>query len=218
MQFSIRWILAGTAYVALAAAAFSRQTWVFADLLWAASLLAVVFATLVAAFARGRRQVAAAGFVVASGCFLLCMQFGNNSVPTRRLLTSAGIYGNGTLTTTTYAAPQVVTRKRPVIETKMTDAGPLRTTRIVEEQAVVPTAVVSSPVGPPPVAAAGWFTPAPVPAPPLSVASWMASADSAVCLSRAGNAAGMMAFGLLGCVVGMAAHRVVRREATGDWV
>jgi hypothetical protein len=148
---------------------------------------------------------------VASGCFLLCLQFASNAVPTQRLLTSVGIYGNGTLTTTTYAAPpQVITRRVPVIETKMTDAGPLKTARIVEEQAVVPTAVVNSPVGPPPVATATWNVSTPVSAQPLSVASWMASADSAMSLSRAGNSVGMMGFGLLGCVVGLLAHKAAR--------
>ncbi len=211
MRFSMKWALAAMAYVAVAAAAFSRQTWVFADLLWAASLLAVVFAALVAGFARGPRQIAAAGFVVASGCYLLCLQFGAAVVPAGRLLAAAGIHGNGTLTTTTYAAsPRVIVKRTPVTETRMTDAGPVRTVRMVEEQVTVPTAVVKSPLGPPPVATAAWNAPTPVSAQPLSVARWMASADSAMSLSRAGNSVGMMVFGLLGCVVGLLAHKAAR--------
>ena len=225
MRFSMKWILGGMAYVAVAAAAFSRQTWVFADLLWTASLLAVVFAALMALFARGRRQVAAAGFVVASGCFLLCIMFDHNAEPTNRLLAAAGIYAKapvGAFPTPVqpvlaapqpdrYAAPpRVVTRQRPVTETKMTEKGPVSETRMVSEQVVVPIAVA-----PQPVAAASWNAPPLLqPAATVTIASWMSNADSVMYLYRSGRAVGMMGFGLLGCLVGLAAHRAVRRDTT----
>lgn len=214
MRFSMKWILAAMAYVAVAAAAFSRQTWVFADVLWAVSLLAVVFAVLLAVFARGRRQVAAAGFVVASGCFLACVAFDQNAVPTNRLLAAAGINPNATLSVASplpgYSAqPRVVTRQRPVTETKMTDAGPVSQTRMVEYAVVVP-----DPNAPTPVATAGYVAPPIAPtAAPMSIATFMSIGDSAKYLYRAGNAVGMMGFGLLGCLVGVVAYRVARREA-----
>jgi hypothetical protein len=212
MRFSMKWALAAMAYVAVAAAAFSRQTWVFADLLWAASLLAVVFATLVAAFARGRRQVAAAGFVVASGCFLLCMAFDQNAVPTNRMLAGAGIYASAPLAAAPtpvarYAAPQrVVTRRRPVNVTKMTENGPVSETRLVDYQ-VVETAAVPQP----PVATA-YATPTPLmpAAAPMTVGAWMAQPRYDLILPRSGRAVGMMVFGLLGCVVGLLAHKATR--------
>ncbi len=221
MRFSIRWILGGMAYVAVAAAAFSRQTWVFADALWAASMLAVVFAALLAVFARGRRQMAAAGFVVASACYLLCLQFGDDAVPTARLLAAAGINANAQIAAsypkTTYSAPpQIVRRRMPVMETKMTDAGPTTTTRYVDEVVTVASPTAQGvPTSPTPVAAAGYYAPTPVYAPPLTVANWMASPRSDLFLSRAGNAVGMMGFGLLGCVVGVVAHKAARRETHG---
>jgi hypothetical protein len=92
MQFSLRWILIATAYVALAAAAFGTGEWYFADALWAASLLAAVYALLLAVFARGRRQMMAAGFALAAAGFLLWLQFGDaQNMPTFRLLNAAGI-------------------------------------------------------------------------------------------------------------------------------
>lgn len=53
MRFSLKRILAGTVYVAIAAAAFSQTTWVYADVLWATSLLAVAYVATLATFARG---------------------------------------------------------------------------------------------------------------------------------------------------------------------
>jgi len=91
MRYSLKWILAGTAYAALAAAGLSRGTWVYADLLWAASLVGFGCAVLLACFTRGAPQVAAAGFVVFAACFLVCLEFAPGSVPTRRLLVAAGI-------------------------------------------------------------------------------------------------------------------------------
>src|SRR5262245_24174438 len=110
MRFSLKWILVGVAYVAVAAAAFSQTTWVYADVLWAASLLAVVYAALIAAFARGRRQAAAVGFVVASACFLLCVWLTNgNGVPTTRLLVAAGV-GQSNAPPNVYAATRTTVR------------------------------------------------------------------------------------------------------------
>jgi hypothetical protein len=91
MRFSLKWILAATVYVAIAAAAFGTGDWYFADALWALTLLAVVYAVLITAFASGRRRVAAAGFVVASVCFALCVAFGGDTVPTTRLLIATGV-------------------------------------------------------------------------------------------------------------------------------
>ena len=40
-RFSLKWILAAMVYAAIAAAAFSQETWVYADLLCGATLLAL---------------------------------------------------------------------------------------------------------------------------------------------------------------------------------
>jgi hypothetical protein len=202
MRFSLKWVLAGVTYVAVAAAAFSQTTWVYADLLWAASLLAVVYAVLVACFARGRRQAAAAGFVAASVCFLVCSHFANDSVPTRRLLAAAGVGQN--LAPSPYYAPSVVSR--PVVETISTPAGPVKRTRTVE-------VVVQQPVAAP--------TPVAPMAGPTTVSQWMAQSriappspyvDFSIYM-RAASAVGMMLFGGVGCALGMLAYKAARREA-----
>jgi hypothetical protein len=218
----MKWALAAMAYVAVAAAAFSRQTWVFADLLWAASLLAVVFAALVAGFDRGRRQIAAAGFVVASGCFLLCMALDQNAVPTNRLLAAAGIYAQAPVQSLAGAAqyapsPQRVMRRVPVSETRITNGVPVRTTRIVDEEIAVGSPVATGAWNSTPAANTGYATysspamaPTPVAVPLAPLGSWMSNADSATYLYRSGRAVGMMGFGLLGCLVGLLAHKAVR--------
>jgi len=86
MRFSLKWILVGTAYAALAAAALTRESSVYADLLWLATLVAFALALVVAGFSRGRRQIAAASFIAFSGCYMLCLHFAADSVPTTRRL------------------------------------------------------------------------------------------------------------------------------------
>jgi hypothetical protein len=66
MRFSLKWILAAAVYVAIAAAAFSQPSWVYADVLWAMSLLAIVFAGVMVFAARDKARMAAGGFLLAS--------------------------------------------------------------------------------------------------------------------------------------------------------
>ena len=66
MQFSLKRILALMMYVAIVAAAFTRPAWLYADVLWALSLLTNVYAATLAVFAPGRQKAAAIGFVLAS--------------------------------------------------------------------------------------------------------------------------------------------------------
>jgi hypothetical protein len=205
MRFSLKWILAGMAYAAVAAAAFSQETWVYADVLWAASLLAIVFAAILACFARGRRQIAAAGFEFASACFLLCLIFGDaGSVPTTRLLLAAGVGATD--------APGTTVIQRPIVETRQTANGPVTQMRYVQEVRAVAVAAQPQlnyvPAAAPPAAGA-WMKP--TPAVPLAYAAPQ-PVDFSIYL-RAGNAVGTMAFGLLGCVVGALAQRAVIREA-----
>ena len=86
MRFSLKWLLIGTAYAAVAAAALTQDSWIWADSIWALSFVAFAFALVLACFARGPRQLAAAGFVAFSGCYLVCLQFAESRVPTARLL------------------------------------------------------------------------------------------------------------------------------------
>src|SRR4051812_41566813 len=82
-------------YVAIAAAAFGRAAWYYSDAVWAMTFLAVVWAIVVTEFARGRRQIAAAGFAFASIGFALCAMFNPEGVPTQRLLEAAGVQPSG---------------------------------------------------------------------------------------------------------------------------
>jgi hypothetical protein len=190
MRFSLKWILAAAAYVAIAAAAFSQRAWVYADILWAVSLLAVVFASLVTFLARGKGRVAAGGFLLSSAYYLLCLVLGlllgSDVVPTTRLLSAVGFKENGPIAYSYYMAA-------PVTAPQPYSGGPSPVA------AVAP--IYPSTATLPPVAAAPALTPAPA---FVDFASYV----------RAGNAVGMMAFGLLGCLVGTLAHRSARQDAT----
>ena len=75
MQFSLKWLLAGTLYVAIAAAAFAKPHWASAAAVWLITLFAVVYALIVATSASGSRQVAAKGFAIASVLLFLGLHF-----------------------------------------------------------------------------------------------------------------------------------------------
>jgi hypothetical protein len=90
-RFSLKWILAAMVYAAIAAAAFSQQTWVYADLLCGAALLALGYALLLVIYTRGPRQAAAAGFAVCMILIAAVVQISPDSVPTLRILTATGI-------------------------------------------------------------------------------------------------------------------------------
>jgi hypothetical protein len=90
MRFSLKWLLAGTAYAAVAAAAFGTGEWFYADALWVTSLLAIVYAATLAILATGRERWGAVAFAFACGCFLTCLMFGGDAVPSARILAAAG--------------------------------------------------------------------------------------------------------------------------------
>jgi hypothetical protein len=207
MRFSLKWILAGVAYVAIAAAAFSQTTWVYADILWAASLLAVVYAALLAAFVRGRRQLAAAGFVFASFCFLMCLTLGGDSVPTTRLLVAAGVgAANQPLPAPTPTTPYNPSMYFQVVPPQGTPSAGLPSTTSSASAGVLGIAAPSNNSMMPTAPAYGLFasaapTVAPAAFPPIDYGIYV----------RAGNAVGMMVVGLMGSVLGALVHRAATR-------
>jgi hypothetical protein len=89
MAFSLKWLFAGATYVAVAAAALSTGHWAYVDVLWAVTFFAIVYAVIVALFARGGRQRVAGGFATASLLLLACLYFSPDSIPTARLVVLA---------------------------------------------------------------------------------------------------------------------------------
>jgi hypothetical protein len=75
MRFSLKWILAVMVYIAIAATALGQPSWLRSDTLWVITILSNVYAATLAVFARGRRQVAAVGFVFATIGFAGCLRF-----------------------------------------------------------------------------------------------------------------------------------------------
>lgn len=91
MRFSLKWILFGMAYVALAAAALTQDHWAYADLLWLATFLAICWAIVTAIFSNGSRRAAAIGFALFAIGFATCAHVAEQSIPTRRILLAAGV-------------------------------------------------------------------------------------------------------------------------------
>jgi hypothetical protein len=186
MQFSLKWILVAVVYVAVAAAAFSQQSWVYADLLWAVSLLAVVFAALLTFMGSGRGRLAAAGFLLAGLAYVACVAFGrftgSDLVPTRRWLMTAGYDPN----------PPMVAFAMPVggpmpQSNNLTAFAPLSVNGQPAANSNPYTLSVSSQAVPPPVA--------------------VVSVGEFAMYVRAANAVSMMLFGALGALVGLFAFK-----------
>ena len=89
MRYSMKWILAAMVYVAIAAAAFSQDSWVYADLLWSATFLAFGYAVLLAGFVPGPVRTRATGFIVLATCYVACAHFAPQTVPTARIESAA---------------------------------------------------------------------------------------------------------------------------------
>jgi hypothetical protein len=94
MRFSVKWLLAGTAYVAVAAASFSfaERTWVYGEILQGMTMAAFVYAVLIWIVRRGNSQLIAAGFAIACSYFLLNPAYSNpRGTPAAFILESAGL-------------------------------------------------------------------------------------------------------------------------------
>jgi hypothetical protein len=90
MRFSIRWLLAGVAYVALVTAAVAAGSSVLVDVVWGVTLVAVCYAVVVACVGRGRRQAIAIGFVIMAMLHILGMYLLPSRVPAMRLISAIG--------------------------------------------------------------------------------------------------------------------------------
>jgi hypothetical protein len=94
MRFSLKWLLIGMVYVAVAAASFSfaERTWIYGEILHAMTMLAFVYAVLMWVVKRGNSQLVAAGFALASGYFMLNPAYSNpRGTPAAFILESAGL-------------------------------------------------------------------------------------------------------------------------------
>jgi hypothetical protein len=187
-RFSLKWILAAMVYAAIAAAAFSQETWVYADLLCGAALLALGYAILLIIYARGPRQAAAAGFAVCVILLATSMLVAPESVPALRVVTATGLAEMPILPTTppgfatgNLQASGAWWSAGPAIPSSQFQSSPNATLSIV----------TASPV---PVAATPTF-------------------DITLKL-RAANTIAVMLVGLFGCLLGLAAYRRAQHTAS----
>lgn len=104
MRFSLKWLMAGMAYVALAAAAFGTAHWAYADALWAVAFSAVVYSAIVAILARGCRQYVTVGFVLACLWLTVQQQIAGSSVPTAHFFTAIVLSTSEPIDSKEYAA------------------------------------------------------------------------------------------------------------------
>ena len=112
MRFSLKWLLALMAYVALAAAAATNEAWYYADLLTGITFLATMYAILCAILARGRSRAVALGFAIVSTSYILCVEFAPSHVPTSEIADS--LYGHLPSFGPSYTDPTTGQRLTPV--------------------------------------------------------------------------------------------------------
>ena len=189
-RFSLKWILAAMVYAAIAAAAFSQETWVYADLLCGAALIALGYAILLVIYTRGPQQAAAGGFAVCMILLATGMMIAPDSVPTLRIITATGVARQPIL-----PSPGPAGNFLPATGTfssgTLNLSGP-------SSIAAVPTPRVSSAWSLVPNTALGFNAP-----PTFDIALKL----------RAANAVALMLTGLLGCLLGLAAYRRAQRTA-----
>jgi len=191
LRFSLKWLLAAVVYAAVAAAALSQPTWVYADLVWVATLAAFGYALALACFARGTSQARGGGFAMLAAAFVVCVYLAPDSVPTVRLLKTMGVSDSmqvnvavpppammASQATATYSSQGYVTLVAPPTTTGSLNLRPA-----------------------PPMPQGNTFSAQGDP-------NWPAKL-------RAANAVGTMAMGLLGCLLGSwAARKRPSSEAT----
>jgi hypothetical protein len=90
MRFSLRWLLAATAYGAVAITAIASKSNVLADIVWGASWLALSFAVVVACLGRQRQQAAALGFLTLAAAHVAGLYLIPDRTPAMRLFSAAG--------------------------------------------------------------------------------------------------------------------------------
>ena len=178
MRFSLKWVLLGMAYVAVAAAAFSQGHWVYADVLWLATFGAVCLAMLIAILGTGARRAGGVGFALFALALAMCMQFAPDSIPTRRIFLAAELrsYASVQASTPPYAQYRVVAPAAPVAPGSPTPY--YAPTTIALAQPPVPVAFPNGMVEP-----------------PINTKL------------RAANSLGVMVTGIVGCWLGIAAFR-----------
>jgi hypothetical protein len=195
MRFSIKWLLAGMAYAALAAAALGQPHWVLTDLLWLVNFLAVSYACILLLVARGDRQARAAGFVTGCALLLLTLQFSAAAVPTNRLVTS--LSGNSPGQLPAYVGPPIY--PQPYAPTPTIRYAPPATTPPTTSQPQIGTSVIVA-------------TPTPAyqvfPAPILPTVDYTAQ-------HRAANTLSVMIAGLAGFLLAGLASRRRQLISTG---
>lgn len=126
LRFSLKWLLAAMAYVAIAAAAFKDGWWIWADLLWAIAWLAGAYALLNFWLRDGAARAGAAGFAIVMACYGLSLQFAPGSLPTARMLMAVGVDATSVASPTfipvyPYPAPNVNAAVTTAITARNTD-------------------------------------------------------------------------------------------------
>lgn len=191
----MKWILVGMSYVAIAAAAFSQESWVYADLLWAAAFVAICYALLLAAVSKGRARAMAGGFALFAVGFALCASFARDATPTARILEAAGVNEYGTPLPHPLAPVPIYPSTRPSAPPpKYQGYSPPPSGVVNVFQSPNPPSTTNITVFPTPVIMGPSLFPQKL---------------------RAANAMAAMACGLLGCALAAGAYRRYQRESAG---
>lgn len=99
MRFSIKWLLAAMAYVALAAAAIGTHSTLLATLVWTLTIVAALYASILVTNSMGEQRWRATGFAIFVAAYIAGMFAAFTTVPASQLFQLAGYNVNrdGTL-------------------------------------------------------------------------------------------------------------------------
>lgn len=191
MRFSLKWILTAAVYVAVGAAGLTQRSWVYADLLWVMTALALVLAGLLAVYMHGRGRTVATGFLLAAAGYLIySMLTPMFYTVTSRILLASGYDPGGVRFLAPAPAQQDSALNPPPSPAEIDIFG---------------EPFSDDPFGAPSPDPYGPARAQQQPGPSVTVISFEQFA-------RAANALGTMAFGLLGALVGLLAARIIIKD------
>jgi hypothetical protein len=86
IRFSMKWLLAGVVYVAVAATAFTQAERGWGDALWVISHLAICYAAGLAIYGAGVRSARGLGFLMGSLALVITLEVSPDRVPVVRII------------------------------------------------------------------------------------------------------------------------------------
>jgi hypothetical protein len=90
MRFSLRWLFALTAYIAVVTAAVVTRSYLLADAVWSITWLAICYAIVIACVGKQQQRASAIGFVILAATNIAGLYLIPSRVPVMRIFAVCG--------------------------------------------------------------------------------------------------------------------------------